>query len=117
MANRERGEVSFEASDKTWTMKLGTNAMCEIEEATGKGMAEIGELLSNDKTATIGLMRVVFWGALHAFHQDLTTAQAGELIDEIGATRAGQLIGEAFTAARPVEKAGAGSRPPRAAAA
>lgn len=114
MANRERGEVSFEASGKSWTMKIDTNAMCEIEAMTGKGIAEIGQLLGNEKTATMTLMRAVFCGALQQHHGGITLREAGGLIDEIGAEQAGLLIGQAFEAAFPAAKAGE-ARPRKAA--
>lgn len=116
MANRERGEISFEASGKTWTMKIDTNAMCEIEGLTGKGIAEVGNLLGSEKTASMTLMRAVFFGSLRAQHPDLLIGRAGELMDEIGADKAGQLIGQAFQAAFPPAKAGS-TRPPKATAA
>lgn len=113
MANAERGEVSFEASGKTWTMKIGTNAMCEIEAASGKGIPEIGALLGNEKTASITLMRAVFWGALQDHHDGTSIKECSALMDQLGADRVGQLIGEAFTAANPKKKEGA-ARPPKA---
>jgi hypothetical protein len=108
MANRERGEVSFEADGTTWTMKIGTGAMCEIEEKTGKGIAEVGSLLANPKTASISLMRAVFWGSLTTHHKDITVERCNDLIDELGMVKTGQLIGEVFSLAFPVEKKKAG---------
>ena len=115
MANAERGEVSFEASGKTWTMKIDTNAMCEIEGLTSKGIAEIGQILGNEKTATITLMRAVFCGALQAHHEGTSLRDAGRLIDEVGADKAGKLIGQAFELAFPAAKAGE-ARPQKATA-
>lgn len=114
MANRERGEVSFEASGKTWTMKFDTNAMCEIEDLTGKGIAEVGRLLGNEKTASMTLMRAVFCGALQAHHEGTSLRDAGSLIDEIGAPQAGKLIGDAFQAAFPKAAKEGAARPPKA---
>ncbi|WP_315920440.1 hypothetical protein [Mesorhizobium sp. SP-1A] len=115
MANRERGEVAFDALGQSWTLKLGTNAMCEIEDATGKTFSEVGELMGDQKRVTIKLMRTVFWGALREQHEDVTIKQAGAVIDDIGMQEAGRLIGEAFQAAMPEQKEGA-ARPPKAAA-
>lgn len=116
MANRQRGEVTFEANGETWTMKIGTNAMCEIEEATGKSISEVGKLLGNEKTASMSLMRAVFWGSLQEHHDGITLKQAAGLIDEIGAGEAGALIGKAFEAAFPKQKEGS-ARPQIATAA
>lgn len=102
MANRERGEVSFEADGTSWTMKIGTGAMCEIEEKTGKGIAEVGALLSDPKTASISMMRAVFWGSLITHHKGTTIEKCNELIDELGMAKTAELIGEAFKLAFPV---------------
>ncbi len=116
MANAQRGEVSFEASGKTWTMKIGTNAMCEIEDLTGKGISEVGQLLGNEKTASITLLRAVLCGSLQEHHEGITPRECSALMDEVGIDIIGQKIGEAFQAAFPKAKAG-GSRPPKATAA
>ncbi len=113
MANAERGEVSFEASGKTWTMKIGTNAMCEIEGLTGKGIAEVGRLLGNEKTASITLLRAVFWGSLQEHHEGISLKECAGLIDEVGTETIGQKIGEAFQTAFPKAKEGA-ARPLKA---
>ncbi|MEP9374996.1 hypothetical protein [Mesorhizobium sp. KR1-2] len=115
MANRERGEVEFQSLGKTWTLKLGVNAMCEIEDATAKSIAEIGALLGDPKTATIKLLRTVMWGALRDHHDDITVKEVGAIIDGIGMNEAGRLIGDAFAAATPEAKEGAG-HPPKATA-
>jgi hypothetical protein len=115
MANRERGEVEFQSLGKAWTLKLGVNAMCEIEDATGKSISEIGALLGDPKTATIKLLRTVMWGALRDHHDDIAAKDVGAVIDGIGMNEAGRLIGEAFTAATPEVKEGDG-RPRKATA-
>jgi hypothetical protein len=115
MANKERGEVSFEAAGKTWTMKIGTGAMCEIEAETGKSIAEVGQALGSEKTASLTLMRAVFWGALQHRHEGTTVRECNDLIDEIGVQRVGELIGEAFQLAFPKKEGG--SRPRKATAA
>lgn len=113
MSNRNRGDISFEANGKTWTMKIGTQAMCEIEGVTSKTIAEVGRLLGDENTASISLMRAVFWGALQAHHEGVTLKQAAEVIDGVGMAEAGRLIGEAFQAAMP-QKKGGDARPPAA---
>lgn len=115
MANRNRGEIGFEALAAQWTLKLGTNAMCEIEDATGKAFTEVGEIMADTKRVTIKLMRVIFWGALRDHHADISIKDAGAIIDDIGMQEAGRLIGEAFQAASPDQNGGA-ARPPKAAA-
>lgn len=107
MANLVRGEVSFDASGKAWTMKMGTGAMCDIENATGKSISEIGASLGNPKTASITLLRAVFWGSLQRHHAGTSLKDCDDLIDELGMARAGQLVGEAFQSALPKKDAAA----------
>ncbi|RWF69556.1 MAG: hypothetical protein EOS26_25065 [Mesorhizobium sp.] len=94
-------------------MKIGTNAMCELEETTGKSIAEIGKLLVDPTTATVTLMRRVFMTALLEHQEGISLKQAGDIIDDLGIGVAGQKLGEAFQAALPKAKEG-GSRPPKA---
>jgi hypothetical protein len=115
MANKERGEVSFEAGGQTWTMKIGTGAMCAIEAETGKGISEVGQELGSEKTASLTLMRAVFWGSLQQHHEGTTIRDCNDLIDELGVPRVGELIGEAFQLAFPKKEGG--SRPRKATAA
>lgn len=110
MANKARGEVSFEAFDETWTMKVDTNAMCEIEDQTGVGIAKVGALLSNPETASIKLLRAVLWGSLQSKHPGTSLKKAGDLIDAVGMSNLGPLVGQAFSAAFPKANKEAGDK-------
>lgn len=110
MANREKGEVSFEASGKTWTLKMGTNAWCLVESELGVDMSKID---LNDLSMT--RTRVFFWATLRHHHKDVSVEQAGELMDDIGTARSVQLMTEALALQAPEAKAG-DARPPKAAA-
>lgn len=114
MANKERGEVSFESSQGRLTMKIGTGAMCAIEAETGKNITEVGAALGDPKSASLTLMRAVFWGALQHHHEGTTIRECNDLIDEIGIQRTGELIGQAFELAFPKKEGG--SRPRKATA-
>jgi hypothetical protein len=98
-------------------MKIGTNAMCEIEAATGKGIAEVGRLLGDPATASITLLRTVFWGALKGHQPDITVEACSDLMDEVGMDTVGAMIGDAFSLAMPKpKKEKAAPVPPDAAA-
>ena len=114
MANKERGEVSFEALGKSWTMKIGTGAMCEMEDTLGKGISEISQELSG-KSVKLSLLRTIFWASLQRHHAGTTLQECEDIIDEIGVAEAGPLIGKAFQAAFPKKEPG--TRPRKAAAA
>jgi 2-keto-3-deoxy-6-phosphogluconate aldolase len=117
MANAERGEVGFEALGRAWKLKLGTTAMCEIETLTGKPITEVAVLLSDEATATMTLMRAVFWGGLQHHHDGATLRDAADIIDELGNEEAGRLIGAGFNLAQSQGGKGSASARPRKAAA
>ena len=45
MANRHRGEVDFKVGDKTYTMRLSADAICQLEDATGNSVLTLIERL------------------------------------------------------------------------
>lgn len=111
MANREKGEVSFEASGKTWTLKMGTNAWCLVE---GELKVDMSKIDLEDLSMT--RVRVFVWAALSHYHLGVTLEQTGELMDEIGMAKSVQLLTEALALQAPEAKADS-ARPPKAAAA
>lgn len=109
MANAQKGEVSFEALGETWTIKLGTNAMCEIEDATGESINTIGQSMNSEKF-TMRLMRTVFFCGMADYHDKLTERQVGNILDEIGFDKASDIMMRAFVLATPEAKKGANPR-------
>lgn len=114
MANKERGEVSFQALDQTWTMKIGTDAMCAMEEETGKGISEIAAELGG-KSVKLSTLRLLVWAGLQHHHEGTSLKECSSLIDDVGVAAIGPLVGQAFQAAFPKKEAGA--RPRKATAA
>lgn len=108
MANPHKGEVSFEASGKTWSLRYSTNALCELEDDLDRGIGDVIESLQT--SPRLNMLRAVLRAGLsgHKVNQQ----QAGDLIDELGFDRTRELIGTAFARAfPPVEEAGDGERP------
>lgn len=105
MANAQKGEASFEALGQTWTIKLGTNAMCEIEDRTELSINKIGEKL-NGAGFSMKLMRTVFACGMIDHHPDITDRTVGDILDEIGFEAASDIMGRAFTIATPEPKKG-----------
>lgn len=101
MANREKGEVSFDAQGKTWTLRYSTNALCELEEATGHGAIELANSMADETKIRISDLRYMLWAGLTDKHDGITVKEAGRLMDALGMDKAGPLIGEAFQAAFP----------------
>jgi len=84
MANRERGEASFQAGDKTYTLQFSINAFCEIEAEIDKSIVIVMNEMANPATMRIATARVVLWGGLRRHHPNVTIEEAGELIDAAG---------------------------------
>lgn len=98
MANRQKGEVSFDAKGKTWVMCFSVNAMCEIEAETGMPIVALANSLQDENGVSLTVMRTLF----HHGVVDCDSAEmAGELMHNIGINKVGDLIGEAFGAAFP----------------
>ena len=100
MANRSRGEVDLAGH----TLVINTNALCELEDALGMGVARIAELLRDTESLRLSTIRKIIWVGLRQRHPGMTEEGAGEVIDAAGGpSAAGQVIGEAFRAAFPPE--------------
>lgn len=69
MANKHKGEVSFAADGKTYTLSLSINAMCEMDDAFGVDDA-LGSLMSTGK-ATVKQLRTIFFVALRHHHPEI----------------------------------------------
>ena len=97
MTNSVKGEVIFEAQGQSWTFKLGTNAQVLLESKVGMPMSKF---LQAEKLSELGAtdIRLIFWAGLFRQHQ-LTEDAAGDLIDELGIERVGEIFKEAVEAA------------------
>lgn len=97
-----RGAVTFEAGGKSYRLRLTTNALCSLEEQTGKSVEGLLDDLSvpGRKVTTF---RLLFRAALG----DVTLDAAGELIDELGAGEADRLFTEVLRLTFPPRDASA----------
>lgn len=133
MANPYRGQVSFDAvvdeelarlcglpvGTSTFTLRLGANAICELEEAMGKSLVEIcsefDAWAKDPKAIRLSVVRTVFWAALRDHHPDVDLRAAGELITASGGlTRTMELISQSVARAYGAETKGARPRKPAA---
>lgn len=116
MANPHKGEVAFEAGGKSYTLRYSIDAICALEEATGKGIVALSTELSAAGTISMGLLRQVVWAGLREQHPDVDLKCAGELIvDAGGLTKMIEYVGSALSRAFPQPEepaAGAAARPP-----
>ncbi len=70
---------TFEANGNTHTLKYGYNAICELEEASGK---PIQALFSEDSVG-FSTIRLLLWAGLRWKNNGLTKQQVGFLCDEL----------------------------------
>lgn len=90
-----RGRVPIEAGGRDLELRFTTNALCRIEEKTGRAFGEIAAGLSGN--VRISDLRVMFWAGANLASLD----EAGEVIDGLGIKHAVELMGEAIKAAFP----------------
>lgn len=107
MGNLQKGEVTFEASGKTFTFKLGTFAQAAIEAKTKQSIFKF--FARGEEAWNITDMLILFHAGLLREHK-LTEDEAADLIDELGMARAGEIIAEALN----IAFAGIGIDPGRA---
>lgn len=93
--NPKLGDVAVKVGGKTYTLNMGVNAMCCVEEASGESAAEIVDRLlartlwdSQPEAKRTGPrpaqprvrdVRVLFWGGLQAHHTGIDIDAAGEM--------------------------------------
>lgn len=86
MANPERGEVALTIGDRTYTLVLDMDGICQAEAA----LSSPGQIVSITEIfygAAIGSQRharVLVWASLRRHHPDLSLERAGELMGEFG---------------------------------
>jgi hypothetical protein len=113
MANPHRGEVNLKVGEKNLTLRLGINAIAEIETLLDMGINEIAASLSDPEKLRIGTLRAIAWGALREKHPALSLTDVGEIIDEAGAPAVMEAVQLAFERGFPSPEGG-DSPPPKA---
>ncbi len=84
MANPFRGEKTFDADGKTWTLCFPSKSIRAFEAAVGFGINHLPVKLQDPSTLTYNLMVTLVWAGLLHNHKEITKDRADELIDEIG---------------------------------
>jgi len=111
MANPHRGEVAL--GDHTLVFSI--NAICDLEDALGRSITEIGTEMETG--LSMRTLRAVIWAGLQERHPGTSEKQAGDIISEVGVPAAGEAVSAAFAAAFPqAEAEGKKARPRKGAA-
>lgn len=106
MGNQTRGIVDVAAGDgKTVRLQFTANAMCEVEDKTGKGFLEfLAEFEAASVAGTMRAhdMRLLVWGGMIEHQPEATLQEAGRLITAMGGLAgAADYLGKAIMAALP----------------
>lgn len=103
MANKEKGEVSLTCGNTEYTLRFSTNSLCELEDASGMGVMEIGEKFDSGKFG-IKDLRVILWAGLRDYHKELSMENVGEIIDVVTMEKAMEVTIQSFQLAFPENK-------------
>lgn len=105
MANAVRGETVLSAGGQDYLLRLNTNALCELEAATGQ---KIGSYLASvsDNGLGVGDMRQILLAALRENYPDITLARVAEIMDAATLPAVAEVIAHAIKAAFPAAEAG-----------
>lgn len=99
--NPHKGEVEFDAVGQRWRLVYSFNALCALEEQTGRGFAELSKSLADPAKVRLADIRAVLWAGLIDNHPSVTIKQVGDIIGEIKATKAFELFNRALVLAFP----------------
>lgn len=113
MANKFKGEVSFEAGGQPYKLSFSANALCELEDAMGITLDEVIKLMQSPDKLRLRDLRQMFWAALLDHQPETTFANAKIILSKVSAVEMGELVGKAFVLSMPSpEDVEGGGRPP-----
>ena len=91
-----RGGVTFDALGQPYELRFTTNALCRLEERTGKSLEIVLSETGMDGRRTTAF-RALLWAGIGT----VTLETAGEIIDEIGFAEVDRIIAEGLKLAFP----------------
>lgn len=112
MPNPHKGDVTAKAGDKEYTFRFSIDALCQLEDHTGKTFMEVAKVLESGNVS-MNLTRSLVWAGLREHHPKVSVKEAGDLIIEMGGV-AGIMptVAEALASAFPEAKEVGGENPP-----
>lgn len=86
MSNRERGTVTVEIDERSYTLVMDFNALCELEEVLSTPGKErtIPEIIVQIQKGGVRFTRAFIWAALREHHPEVTIKEAGALVTKAG---------------------------------
>jgi hypothetical protein len=114
MGNPLRGEATFRAGDREFTLVANVNSFCELEEETGLDLNTLLAELQDRPRLT--MLRSVFCAFLQEKHPGTTKREAGDILSDAGDEVASEALGRAIVQAMPPVKRGGAANPPEGSA-
>lgn len=108
MANSRRGSVALQAGERAYTVSFSVNALCELEDAFGVSVQNIGAIFDHD--ASMKDVRKLARCALSDHHPEITEKEAGQVVTDAGLPMFMETVQKAFQLAFPEAK-GTGNPP------
>ncbi|MFZ5736309.1 MAG: hypothetical protein ACOY6K_05440 [Pseudomonadota bacterium] len=109
MGGHLKGDVDLPAGDTVYRLRFSIDALCTLEDISGKSFPEIAAELQDPAKARIGRVRQLLYAALRQHHPAIDLREAGEIILTAGGMVAVmEKVGEAFAAAFPQAEKGSG---------
>jgi len=119
MANRFFGEAEAKlADDRRLTLRFDFNALCEVEDAAKRPIAEVmNELSTSSKRRTpprLSTLRALVFGGLAHHHPELSREDVGDLVISDDGKALTEAMQKALEAASASQSTGGkdGARPP-----
>lgn len=92
---RVKNEYKFQVEGKDYSLKFDMNALAEMEEALDLTVPQIGQLALEGKFG-VKLVRGLLWAGLLHSNPNLTIAEAGEILGELGLEEGAKVASEAL---------------------
>lgn len=95
MSNPLRGEATFEIDGVQYRLRFTWNAAVEYEEIAGRPLSDALLDVAREKLSAKSL-RAMVWAGLQEHHPQVSLAETGKLIDQLGRREAARLMGVAL---------------------
>jgi hypothetical protein len=103
MANKFKGEVSFDAGDEKYVLRFSADALVSIEEAFDKTMKQVGEMMRDPETLRMSTVKRIFCiGLVDHYMEDrpeIDAAKAATIFRRLRPIDATEIMNRAFVAA------------------
>lgn len=86
MANKHKGEIDIEVGDKTYTLALTLDAMCQLEDkfSTPDRPVTFQEVIELADGGSLRHLRALIWAALQLHHKDMSIQDISPMVHEAG---------------------------------